>query len=191
MKKKCSKCGVEKPLEEFVKHKQCKYGRAGICKVCSNKRSAEWKKVNSEGRSAQRRKRYAETNGERVKQRELRRKRLYPLRRRAQVLRSGMRERSKKLDLAFDSEILTVSYIMKLLTTNPHCECCGKKLDIGFKSNGIPNNLSPSIDRKIPHKGYTENNISILCWRCNNLKRDATPEELQRIVDWMNSWMGA
>lgn len=34
MKKVCSKCGEEKELELFVKNKQCKDKREGICKDC-------------------------------------------------------------------------------------------------------------------------------------------------------------
>jgi len=34
MTKQCKKCNVEKPVEEFVIHRQCKGGRAGSCKAC-------------------------------------------------------------------------------------------------------------------------------------------------------------
>jgi len=34
--KTCTKCGVEKPIEEFVKNKNCKIGYEGICKKCSS-----------------------------------------------------------------------------------------------------------------------------------------------------------
>lgn len=27
--------------------------------------------------------------------------------------------------------------------------------------------------------------IAMLCWRCNNLKRDATPTELKTVTDWL------
>ena len=42
--------------------------------------------------------------------------------------------------------------------------------------------MSPSIDRFIPSHGYTKENISIICWRANVLKRDATREEMERLV---------
>ncbi len=34
MEKKCTGCGETKPLEEYHKHKTCKYGRDSKCKVC-------------------------------------------------------------------------------------------------------------------------------------------------------------
>jgi len=99
-----------------------------------------------------------------------------------------MRERSRNNNINFDNDFFTVEYLMELLKTNPYCECCGKKLDIGFKLNKQKNNLSPSMDRRIPSMGYTKNNTSLLCWRCNNLKRDAGIEELETIIKWMRSW---
>jgi len=44
MIKKCSKCGIEKPLEMFVKNKTCKNGRSNVCKDCQNKYSRKYKK---------------------------------------------------------------------------------------------------------------------------------------------------
>jgi len=50
--KSCSKCEKEKELDEFVKHKKCKDGRAGVCKKCVNldpnksKYHKQWRKNN-------------------------------------------------------------------------------------------------------------------------------------------------
>jgi hypothetical protein len=41
MIKVCSKCKVEKPLEEFHKHKATKDGRQSYCKKCSSLRGKE------------------------------------------------------------------------------------------------------------------------------------------------------
>ena len=35
----CQKCGLPKPLNRFVKNKQCRDGRAGTCQACTNKRT--------------------------------------------------------------------------------------------------------------------------------------------------------
>jgi len=99
-----------------------------------------------------------------------------------------MKDRSRKSGLDFDSELFTVSYLMGMLDRNPYCECCGKRLDISFKGNGLPNNDSPSMDRVVGSKGYVDGNVALLCWRCNNLKRDATSKELRQISNWMDSW---
>jgi len=190
--KKCNKCDKNKPLKEFVKNKQCKNGLAGTCKQCQNSYSKKWKQERSKELSEKRRKIYAETQGVEVKRREEKRKQLYPLRVRCQLLRSGMRERcnnkrrNKKCD--FDSNFFTVKYLMDRLLKNPYCECCGKRLDIEFKKDKKFNDNSPSMDRVNSSKGYTKDNVAILCWRCNKHKQDSTSKELRMIADFMDSW---
>lgn len=51
MHKKCKKCGVEKPLDQFNKtfdKKQNKYYYKSYCKVCYNKICVKWQKNNKE-----------------------------------------------------------------------------------------------------------------------------------------------
>ncbi len=44
---------------------------------------------------------------------------------------------------------------------------------------------SPSLDRWDNNKGYTADNCRVISWRANNLKGDATIEELERILTYM------
>lgn len=46
---------------------------------------------------------------------------------------------------------------------------------------------SPSIDRIRPSLGYVKGNIEIVSWRANNLKRNATVAELEKVLAWMKS----
>lgn len=46
--KKCTKCGVEKPLSEYYKDKSHKDGLAYKCKPCANMAIATWKRNNPE-----------------------------------------------------------------------------------------------------------------------------------------------
>ncbi len=46
MKKICSKCGEEKPLQDFYKQKNGYLGRRADCKICSGKKIEEWKSKN-------------------------------------------------------------------------------------------------------------------------------------------------
>jgi len=46
MTKVCSKCGIEKPLSEYHKHKIEHDGHTSICKKCRCFDSAEWRKNN-------------------------------------------------------------------------------------------------------------------------------------------------
>ena len=41
--KVCTKCGVEKPLSSFCKHRLSKDGHAYQCKECNNKRARLWR----------------------------------------------------------------------------------------------------------------------------------------------------
>lgn len=42
--KKCNKCKEEKELKEFTLDKRSKDGKYGICKPCSRKANAKWRK---------------------------------------------------------------------------------------------------------------------------------------------------
>ena len=186
--KKCNKCNEEKDFTSFIKNKACKDGVAGTCKSCQNLYSKKWKQENSNELSKKRRLRYAETLGVEVKQRELKRRELQPLKVRCQVLVAGMRDRSKKKKILFDKQLLTVNYLIERLSKNPNCECCGKLLDIGYKKDNKFNDNSPSIDRVNPKEGYLVSNVAILCWRCNKLKQDASSNELRMIASFMDVW---
>lgn len=49
--KMCPDCGETKPLTEFHKHPKTSDGANSYCKLCVNRRSAEWKKKNPEKRA--------------------------------------------------------------------------------------------------------------------------------------------
>ena len=72
------------------------------------------------------------------------------------------------------------------LAMPPECPCCGNKLQArtGPRKPG-PTPNSPSIDRVDNSRGYVPGNVAIICWRCNELKRNATPEELHKILSWI------
>ena len=184
----CKKCHVEKPIEDFVKNKECRNGVAQICKVCSNRNCTAWKRKNAKILAEKRRKRYAETKGVESKNREKIRKELRPLRVRCQILRSGMRERAKEKNLKFDKEFFTVEYLIDRITKNPNCECCGRFLDMSFKFDNKRKDASPSMDRVDSKNGYVKSNVAIVCWHCNKHKQDSTAKELRVIVDFIDSW---
>jgi len=104
--------------------------------------------------------------------------------------RNMMKERSRLNHLPFESEVLTVRFLMAHIETNPKCQRCGVPFAIGGVKNGVQAAASPSIDRIIPSLGYTLKNVAILCWRCNNLKRDADPAELKKVADLMDASLG-
>lgn len=65
-----------------------------------------------------------------------------------------------------------------------HCPVLGLKLDKGFLH--FTDN-SPSLDRIKPELGYVPGNVRVISWRANRIKNDATVEELQKILEYMNN----
>lgn len=59
----CAKCGVEKPLEEFHRQKDGKFGRRSLCKVCT----AKYREGNRE-KIRERARQYREGNPEKVRE---------------------------------------------------------------------------------------------------------------------------
>jgi len=63
-----------------------------------------------------------------------------------------------------------------------HCPVLGIPL---AKDNTSQQDNSPSIDRIDHRGGYTPDNIQIVSWRCNNLKKDGTLEEFEAIIQYI------
>lgn len=77
MSKVCTKCGTEKPLEDFNNQKAGKYGKRATCRECQNKENREYKQT-EQGIELRRKwkrseigkegsKRYRENNKEKIK----------------------------------------------------------------------------------------------------------------------------
>lgn len=58
-------------------------------------------------------------------------------------------------------------------------------ITLQFNSVGFRDN-SPSIDRIDSTKGYTRDNIQIISWKANSIKRNASLEELILLVNYLN-----
>jgi hypothetical protein len=106
-------------------------------------------------------------------------------------MRAGMLNRSKTLGLPVDDKVFTVAYLINWLHDCPACPCCGRVFDVTYKEDRKKRDTSPSLDRFDLGAGYVVGNVALICWRCNNLKRNATIEELQQVVDWMKLFMEA
>lgn len=64
-----------------------------------------------------------------------------------------------------------------------YCELSGLAFSppenrIGYKNR----NMTPSIDRIDPNKGYTKDNCQFILWALNSLKRDGTFDEMCQII---------
>lgn len=63
------------------------------------------------------------------------------------------------------------------------CPVLGVPLVYGAEGKRMLN--SASVDKLVPAKGYVLENISIISWRANNLKNNASMDEMGKIYAWM------
>lgn len=50
-----------------------------------------------------------------------------------------------------------------------------------------PSADSPSLDRVVPSSGYVTSNLRVISWRANVLKRDASIDEVRRVLAYMEN----
>lgn len=112
----------------------------------------------------------------------------YRLRHVGRCLLRAAKQRAKKKGLSFELRasdiiipaicpILGIPIIKDSFRTMP-------KTDVNASAN------APSLDRIDPRRGYSKDNIQVISWRANCLKRDATAEELRRLATYMTRLEG-
>lgn len=96
------------------------------------------------------------------------------------VILGGIRRRSAKRGWMCDLTREDIS----IPTT---CPVLGIPLEVGGRGEGRqgPTFNSPSVDRIDNALGYVRGNVRIISWRANMLKRDATIEELEKVLAYM------
>ena len=91
---------------------------------------------------------------------------------------SNSRIRAKKKSIPHN---IDSSYLEKIWPKDNKCPVLGNKFEMGYK-NVKSKNLSPSLDRIIPRKGYVYDNLVIVSDIVNRLKSDATLEDMEKIL---------
>jgi len=62
-----------------------------------------------------------------------------------------------------------------------------KHLKLEFSNGrGTRPDTIPTLDKIVPALGYVPGNVAVISMRANRLKSDATAQELQIILDWLN-----
>jgi hypothetical protein len=92
------------------------------------------------------------------------------------VLLHSAKKRAKKSGVEFDL-VKSQIFIPK------KCPVLGTKFIIGDSKN---RDFSPSLDRFDNTRGYTHDNVCVISFRANYLKRDATLKEMKQIVRYMS-----
>jgi hypothetical protein len=184
--KTCTRCSASHPptIEFFYRHKECRGGVDSVCRACRNAERNAWKHRNRDRLAQERRAAYAADNGEKHKAREAARRERAPYRRAAEGMQGGVWDRARKSGLVVAPELKTKSFIEAWLRRQPQCECCGVDFCLEAKG-GRASDASPSLDRFYPEQGYTLENVSLICWRCNRIKCNFRAADLLLVADWM------
>ena len=99
-------------------------------------------------------------------------------------MRSGAKDRARANKLPFD---LTVQDLRDIITDS--CPILGIKFELNkngqkWGKEKKKNNwqTSPSLDRIVPDKGYTKDNVIIISLMANSIKNQATPDQIQKVA---------
>lgn len=165
----CSTCMVEKSVFDFTKNNAAKDKLQYKCKACDLDYQTKRREEN----------RLKMLDYSRKYQTKKRKEFDYRL----QMLLNASRQRSKKKSRENN---LTIQDIKDAFPKDGLCPIFGIKMafgNVGFREN------SPSIDRLDSKKGYTRDNIQIISWKANRIKKDASIEELELILAYMKQGM--
>ena len=185
--KMCRMCKESKQRIDFYKSKQNLDGLFSYCKACSLKRWKEYNLSHKEIRLEKSRE-YVRKNLQLI----VEKNRIYRKKNKekcngyykkwasnnikkvkARQLWNAAKTRAKNLGLDFD---LTKEFIYKKLDIGI-CEYTGLKIDMRMNLSGRLA-LSPSLERKIPSRGYTKKNVILACWAMNAFKSSHTIQEI-------------
>ena len=171
--KLCRACGQDKALEAFNKDNKRPDGRRTRCRECDAKyfqaryANPEWK----------------ESHNQRAKRWRDKLKNADPKKLWAFDALANAKMRAKRAGVPCT---LTLLDVMGIVVDT--CPLLG--LPIVYAQPKLSDN-SPTLDKKIPRKGYVQHNIAVISHRANRLKSDSTIEELQtllnNLVQYMNS----
>lgn len=183
----CGGCLQRHPLTQdfFKKDPACSEGFRSTCRACASEKRRNWYSKTREVRVEQLRA-FHVRNPEARKTYEDNWEGRDPFTRRATIIFHGAKKHAAQKGVPFDP-LLTSSMIREWLLRESHCPCCGQAFYIKQKPR---NHEAPTLDRFDSSKGYTLDNISLICWRCNRVKCDATIEELEMVLLWMKSKIG-
>ena len=160
----CPVCGVEKQSRKRDVGKLCKpCNMAKVAKEFSHLRTKTSKMSSSE---------YCKRHRDKYKEDD---------RYRLNRLLQQARTRSRKKGIICD---ITIDDLVSLFPKDKKCPVLGIDL---FWGAGTERFNSPSIDRIDPKGNYTKDNIMIISWRANEIKKNCNAEEIQAVLNYMKA----
>lgn len=182
----CKTCGEIKHLDEFYPSKVSKHRKVvANCKVCSRisqnilakKRDKDLERAYQRKHYAANRKRVAkrkkiayDAEGEKWRKRFKDKVKTDPIGVMLMTSKTRAKRRGVKFSLTKD-DIVIPSF----------CPVLGIPL---FRGDKVHTPNSPSLDRINSTKGYTPDNVIVISFRANGLKRNGTPQEIARIAEF-------
>lgn len=85
---------------------------------------------------------------------------------------------AKKVGLPFNLEASD-------LVVPDMCPVLGMPLQINTSPG--PKLNSPSVDRIRPELGYVKGNVAVISMKANQIKNNATLEELEKVTEWLRT----
>ena len=165
--KKCNTCKALLPLNLFTKNKANKKdGLQYTCKDCDNTRQAK-RRIDNKDEILEYSRKYQAN-------------RRTDFTYRLQMLLNASKQRAISKNR---EHTITLQDIKSKYPTDGKCPVFGISLEFG---NAGFRDSSPSIDRIDSNKGYTPDNIQIISWKANSIKRNASLEELILLVNYLN-----
>lgn len=89
--------------------------------------------------------------------------------------------RAKKQGVPFT---ICIQDLYDIFPKDNKCPVLNKEFEWGTKTH---KDLSPSVDRIVPSKGYTKENIRFISYMANRIKNNATVEILERLLEYMKA----
>jgi hypothetical protein len=162
----CPDCGIEKQSRKRDVGKLCK-----SCNMTKVAKEFSYLKLKDDKMSVAE---YCKRNRDKYKEDD--RYRLNKLLQQAKI-------RATKRNLVFD---IIIDDLLEKLPKDKKCPVLGIDLFWGNEGKGKRVN-SPSIDRIDPKGNYTKDNIMIISWRANEIKSDASIEEIEAVLKYMKT----
>lgn len=163
----CKRCQMTKSSSDWYHGKN---GRDSMCKDCRKSYRKEEKRIHSRKYCQEHREHYLKLGCE-WREKNVQRK-----------LWLSCKHNAKKRNIEFN--ILPEDIVIPVT-----CPVLGVSLDTAARrrtSSGKRNNdCRPSIDRFDNNRGYDKDNIRVISWRANSLKKNGTVSEFEKILKYM------
>ena len=95
----------------------------------------------------------------------------------SKLMLNQARARARRKGLPFDIELEDI-------VVPTHCPVLGVELSRGTRQD---RDCSFSLDRIKPELGYVKVNVAVISQKANRMKNDATIEELNKLITWMEN----